>query len=119
MDSPISLFELNNNIKTALENNFKSSYWVIAEISEITENRSGHCYLELIEKGDKDVVIARSRAIIWAFTYRLLKPYFETSTGQSLTRGIKVLVSVMVDFHEVYGISLNIKDIEPSFTVGE
>jgi exodeoxyribonuclease VII large subunit len=92
--------------------------WVVAEISELKENRTGHCYLELIEKED-NTIIARSRATIWSYTYRMLKPYFETSTGQSFTQGIKILVQVSVEFHPSYGFSLNIKDIDPVYTVGD
>lgn len=116
----ITLFELNQKVKEAIAQSFTNQYWVIAEISEIKENSSGHCYLELIQKEDlKDYPKAKARATIWAYTYRMLKPYFETSTGRSLSSGIKVLVQVEVVFHEVYGYSLNITDIEPNFTIGD
>jgi exodeoxyribonuclease VII large subunit len=116
----ITLFELNQKVKEALALSFTAQYWVIAEISEIKENSSGHCYLELIQKEDlKDSPKAKARATIWAYTYRMLKPYFETTTGRPLSSGMKVLVSVEVIFHEVYGFSLNIVDIEPSFTIGD
>lgn len=116
----ITLFELNQKVKEALTNAFNAQYWVIAEISEIKENSSGHCYLELIQKEDlKDTPKAKARATIWAYTYRMLKPYFETSTGRNLAAGMKVLVRVEVIFHEVYGYSLNITDIEPNFTLGD
>jgi len=116
----ITLFDLNQKVKEALALTFQTQYWVIAEISEIKENSSGHCYLELIQKEDlKDSPKAKARATIWAYTYRMLKPYFETTTGRPLSSGMKVLVSVEVVFHEVYGFSLNITDIEPSYTVGD
>lgn len=116
----ITLFELNQKVKEAIAQSFTSQFWVIAEISEIKENSSGHCYLELIQKEDlKDYPKAKARATIWAYTYRMLKPYFETSTGRALSAGIKILVQVEVIFHEVYGYSLNITDIEPSFTIGD
>jgi len=122
MHSPekITLYELNQRVKNALALSFKAHYWVIAEVSEIKENNSGHCYLELIQKDElKDTPKAKARATIWAYTYRMLKPYFETSTGITLSSGMKVLVSVEVIFHEVYGYSLNITDIEPNFTLGD
>ncbi len=73
----LSLYELNNNIKEQLKAAFPTSYWVVAEISEIRTVRSGHCYLELIEKDtESDQIKAKARATIWAFTYRMLKPYF-------------------------------------------
>ncbi|MBR8537524.1 exodeoxyribonuclease VII large subunit [Carboxylicivirga sediminis] len=116
----LSLFELNTNIKDQLKESFPSTYWVIAEISEIRTVRSGHCYLELIEKDtDSDQVKAKARATIWAFTYRMLKPYFETTTRQTLSAGLKVLLKVSIEFQEVYGYSLNIKDIDPTFTLGD
>jgi len=116
----ITLFELNQKVKEALALSFKTQYWVIAEISEIKENSSGHCYLELVQKDEfKDSPKAKARATIWAYTFRMLKPYFETSTGRPLSSGMKVLVSVEVVFHEVFGYSLNITDIEPNFTIGD
>lgn len=115
----ITLLELTERIEFVIRDNFSEAVWVSAEISELRENR-GHCYMELIEKeqGD-DNVIAKSRATIWANTYRMLKPYFESSTGESLRAGLNVLVAVSVEFSGVYGFSLNIRDIDPIFTIGE
>lgn len=115
-----SLFELNKLIKEVISKSLPDSYWVIAEISEINEHISGHCYLELIQKDEStDSIKARARANIWSYTYRMLKPYFETMTNRSLSRGMSVLVNVQIVFHELYGYSLNIIDIEPSFTLGD
>ncbi|MBA7551563.1 Exodeoxyribonuclease 7 large subunit [subsurface metagenome] len=117
---PLSLFELNNQIKGILKTNCEKSYWVTGEISEIKVNHSGHCYLELIQKDPaSDQIIARSRATIWATGYRMIKPYFETTTKQPLTTGLDIMIKVCVEFHEVYGLSLNITDIEPVYTIGE
>ena len=100
--------------------NFDSSVWIRAEISELRENQGGHCYLELIEKDSSSyTLVAKTKATIWANTYRMLKPYFESSTGQILRSGLNVLVAVTVEFHGVYGFSLNIRDIDPTFTIGE
>jgi exodeoxyribonuclease VII large subunit len=118
MKQQFTLSGLNQSIKETLQETFPAPVWVVAEISELKENRTGHCYLELIEKQD-NTIIARSRATIWSYTYRMLKPYFETSTGQSFTQGIKILVQVSVEFHPSYGFSLNIKDIDPVYTVGD
>jgi len=116
----ITLYDLNQRVKETLSNSFSNQYWVVAEISEIKENNSGHCYLELIQKDEEqDYPKAKARATIWAYTYRMLKPYFETSTGRPLSSGLKVLVLVEVVFHEVFGYSLNITDIEPNFTLGD
>lgn len=116
----ITLFELNNQVKLALKGHFLDSVWITAEITEIQNNSSGHCYVQLADKKEEDnSLIATARGTIWAFTYRMLRPYFETTTGRSLEKGMKVLVNVEVVFHEVYGYSLNIKDIDPTFTIGD
>ena len=115
----ISLSELTGQIQAVIRQNFSNTIWVRAEISELREN-GGHCYLELIEKeSDSDLIIAKVRANIWSGTYRMLKPYFESSTGESFRAGMTVLVSVVVEFNGLYGFSLNIRDIDPVFTIGE
>ena len=118
MEQKLTLLELNERIKDALAGAFPTSVWVIAEVSELKENRNGHCYIELIEKQGTEIV-ARTRATIWSYTYRMLKPYFETTTGQLFTQGIKILVQVSVEYHAAFGLSLNIKDIDPIYTVGD
>lgn len=116
----ISLYELNQEVKRVLKNNLSEYYWVIGEISEIKINNSGHCYLELVEKDElTDNLRAKARAMIWSSTFRILQPYFETTTNIKLTKGIKILVKVIAEFHELYGFSLNIIDIEPGYTMGE
>jgi exodeoxyribonuclease VII large subunit len=116
----LSLSELTSQIQETIRLNFDSTIWIRAEISELRENPGGHCYLELIEKdNDSDILLAKTKATIWATTYRMLKPYFESNTGQTLRSGIKILVAVAVEFHDVYGFSLNIRDIDPTFTIGE
>ncbi len=116
----ITLFELNQKVKDTLSKSFQTSYWVVAEVSEVKENSSGHCYLELIQKDElQDYPKAKARATIWAYTYRMLKPYFETTTGRSISSGIKILILAEVIFHEVFGYSLNITDVEPTYTIGD
>ncbi|NDV46538.1 exodeoxyribonuclease VII large subunit [Paludibacter sp. 221] len=115
----LALSELTYRIQEVIGLNFGKPVWIRAEISELREN-SGHCYMELVEKSeDSDSVLAKCRATCWASTYRMLKPYFESTTGQALSAGMKVLVAVTVDFHGVYGLNLNVRDIDPVFTVGE
>lgn len=116
----LTLYELNKYIREAIEGNFESEYWIVAEISELKVNASGHCYLELIEKApNSENIIARAKATIWNSVFRILRVYFETTTGTRLAAGIKILVKVKVNFHELYGYSLNIVDIEPTYTVGD
>lgn len=119
-ETQLSLLELNQLIKGTLDDAFASLVWVKAEISEMTVNRTGHCYLELVDVDPSTKeVLARARATIWSYSFRMLRPYFETTTGQAFTQGIKVLVSAKVEFHPVYGMSLNIRDIDPSYTMGD
>ena len=114
-----SLSELTNKIQSVIRQNFTNAIWVRAEISELREN-GGHCYLELIEKdSETDNILAKTRATCWANVYRMLKPYFESNTGETLRAGLNVLVAVTVEFNGVYGFSLNIRDIDPTYTIGE
>jgi exodeoxyribonuclease VII large subunit len=120
LSDKLSLTELQLIIKDSLYMALPDMYWVTAEVSEIKENYAGHCYLELIEKqSDEKNVSARVRAIIWNNRYRFLKSLFENITGESFRAGMKVLVRVKVEYHELYGLSLIISDIDPSFTIGE
>lgn len=116
----LSLCELLTQVKSAMKNSLPLSWWVIAEISELKLNFSGHCYMELVEKNqDTESVKAKVRATIWASVFRMIQPYFQSSTGMALSAGIKIMIKVSPEFHEIYGFSLNITDIEPSFTLGE
>lgn len=120
MQQYLSLSELHADIRQAIAERFDAPLWIRAEISELKENRSGHCYWELVEKDPQsDNLLAKARANCWASTYRMLKPYFEQETGETLRAGLLVLIAVNVEFHELYGFSLTICDIDPVFTVGE
>lgn len=120
MVEKLSLSELQLIIKDSLYLALPGNYWVIAEISEIRENYAGHCYLELVEKHpDDNNIKARVKAIIWSNRYRFLKSFFENTTGESLREGIKILVKTTIEYHEIYGLSLLISDIDPAFTIGE
>lgn len=119
-EASLSLLELNALVRRSLEQCLPNEYWVQAELSDVRSNSSGHCYLEFVQKdGRGNGLIAKARGTIWANVYRLLKPYFEESTGQLFTSGIKVLVRVTVDFHELYGYSLTVQDIDPTYTLGD
>ncbi len=119
-NSAISLYELNVLIKNVLDNSLPDMFWIRAETSDVRVNQNGHCYLEFIEKDNRGKnLIAKSRAMIWANTFHLLKAYFENSTKQPFTSGLKVLVQVSVEFHELYGFSLTVHDIDPSYTLGD
>ena len=120
MNEKLTLTELQLIIKDSLYMALPDMYWVIAEISEIRENYNGHCYLELVEKHPDEISIrSRVKAVIWSSRYRFIKSFFENSTRESLREGIKILVRAKIDYHEIYGLSLVINDIDPAFTIGE
>ena len=117
---PLSLHDLNGLVKRSIRSCLPDTYWVQAELSDVRSNYSGHCYLEFIQKdASGNNLIAKARGTIWSNIYKMLKPYFEQETGQAFTSGIKVLVEVSVEFHELYGYSLTVLDIDPTYTVGD
>jgi len=120
MNEKLSLTELQLIIKDSLYLALPDMYWVVAEISEIKENYNGHCYLELVEKHPDEISIrSRVKAVIWSSRYRFIKSFFENSAGESLRDGLKILIRVKIEYHEIYGLSLVINDIDPAFTIGE
>jgi exodeoxyribonuclease VII large subunit len=114
----IALSNLLSLIQESIEGSFFEQLWVHGEISEVTTNSSGHCYITLVEKGDVGIK-ARAQAIIWASTWRMLRPYFETTTGNRLQVGMHILVRVRVQYSVQYGLSLIVTDIDPAYTMGE
>lgn len=117
----LSLTQLNRLVKTALDEALPGTYWVRAETSEVRVNAtSGHCYLEFVEKDETTgQLVAKSRGTIWARNFAVLRTYFEQETGQTFISGLKVLVNVSVEYHELYGLSLTVHDIDPSYTLGD
>ena len=97
-----------------------TDYWVAAEISEMKVNYSGHCYLELVEKGGPNhVPRAKANAVIWRSAFAFIEPMFREQTGASLGPGLKVLFRVEVSYHELYGLSLVVRDVDPAYTLGD
>lgn len=116
----ITLSELQEKIGKSIENSLPGRYWVRAETGEVKIHTGGHCYMELIErKQEGGLLAAKVQSVIWSSTFRMLRPYFETTTGRSLERGIQILVCVQVQYSPLYGLSLVVTDIDPSFTIGE
>jgi exodeoxyribonuclease VII large subunit len=114
-----TLRQLNLLVREAIEDALPDEYWVEAELSECREN-SGHCYMELIEKDERsNTPVARASAKCWRQTWMMVKPYFERTTGQPLRAGMKVLLKVYAQFHEAYGFSWIISDIDPTYTLGD
>lgn len=113
------MYELNNMVRSLIDSSFTRLYWVRAELSEVRQNR-GHCYLEFVQKSPSgDGLIAKARGQIWASRWLMLREAFMRISGQSLSSGMNVLVQVQVQFHELYGYSLNVLDIDPSYTLGD
>ena len=118
-DKFLSLFELNRIVRETIECEMPDEYWVEAELSECRESR-GHCYLELIEKDEQTATpIAKARATCWASKWAIVRPYFERTTGQRLVAGMKVLLKVYPQFHEAFGFSWIVTDIDPTYTLGD
>lgn len=116
----LTLLDLQRMVRATLESRFEEPMWLRAEISELKVNRSGHCYLNLVEKGASNAAPrAEARAVIWRSAYTSIASKFESATGQALTAGIAVLVRVLVTYHEVYGFSLQIIDLDADYTLGE
>ena len=115
----LTLGELAGLIKSTIQSSLNDEYWVTAEIAQINYNfNSGHCYLDLAEK-QNDATTAKMRAAIWASNFRQINNNFRAMTGQELQAGMKILMLARVNFHEVHGLSLNIRDIDPRYTLGE
>ena len=112
-----TLSELCSCIDEALSMELNDTYWVRAEIASLTER--GHCYMELVEKAKNNAIAAKLRATCWQHVYHLLSAYFANETGQTLAVGMQVLLQVEVSFHAVYGLSLNVVGIDPTFTLGD
>jgi len=106
-------------VRDAIETSLPDEYWVEAELSECREH-GGHCYMELIEKDERsNTPIARASAKCWRQTWLMLRPYFERTTGQQLRAGMKVLLRVYAQYHEAYGFSWIVSDIDPTYTLGD
>jgi exodeoxyribonuclease VII large subunit len=106
-------------VRESIELSMPDEYWVEAELSECRESR-GHCYMELIQKDELSATpIAKASAKCWANKWLTIRPYFERTTGQQLHAGMKVLLKVYPQFHEAYGFSWIVSDIDPTYTLGD
>ena len=120
MVNHLSLYELNSLVRDVISMSLPDSYWVEAELSEAREGYGGHCYMELIEKDEhSNTPIAKAHASCWRNRWMLLKPQFERVTGQRIHAGMKVLLKVHAQFHENYGFSWIVDDIDPTYTMGD
>ena len=121
MDEVLTLFELNSLVHEVLEENFDEEYWVTGELSDVsTPAFGGHFYGELVQKDeDEDRIVARARITCWVRNYNMLRLRFQKEAGETLRKGLQVKLLVQVNFHEQYGYSLNVLDIDSTFTLGD
>ena len=120
IESPLSLYSLNSLVRSAISDALPLRYWVTGELSEVRETPAGHCYIELVQHDEEtQEIVAKARGTVWSRTYSLLRPYFLEQTGQPFAAGLKVLLQVSVNFHELYGFALDVCDIEPAYTIGD
>lgn len=118
--NPLTLSALNGLVRSVVEEGLPLRYWVTGELSEVRATSVGHCYIELVERDElTGEMVAKARGTIWSRVYSLLRPYFLEQTGREFAVGLKVLVQVTVKFHELYGFSLDVCDIEPAYTIGD
>jgi exodeoxyribonuclease VII large subunit len=118
-DVTLTLYELNGLVREVIEDSLDKAYWVEAELSEVREVR-GHCYMGLVQKDlFGNTPIAYASAKCWKNKWMKLRPYIERTTGQALHVGMKVRLHVTANFHEAYGFSWIVEDIDPTFTMGD
>ena len=114
-----TLYELNALVREAIETELSHEYWVEAELSEARESR-GHCYMELIQKEElSNTPIARASAKCWRSAWAIIQPHFERVTGERLHPDMKVRLKVYAQFHEAFGFSWIVTDIDPNYTLGD
>jgi exodeoxyribonuclease VII large subunit len=120
IENPLTLYSLNNLVHEAVSVALPARYWVTGELSEVREAANGHCYIELVQRDEATgTLVAKARGTIWSRVYSLLRPYFLEQTGNHFAQGLKVLLQVSVNFHELYGYTLDVCDIEPAYTIGD
>ena len=121
MNEVLTLFELNSLVRDVIEENFDAQYWVVGELSDVsTPAFGGHFYGELVQKDEEtDRIIAKARITCWARNYNIIRLRFQKEAGETLRKGLQVKLLVEVNFHEQYGFSLNVVDIDSTFTLGD
>lgn len=115
---PLTLSMLNGIVRETIESEMPDSYWVQAELASVRENR-GHCYMELVEKAGDGMIAAQARACCWKNTWLNAGRHFCEVTGSPLSSGMKVLMRVHASFHEAFGFSWIVDEIDPTFTLGD
>ncbi len=119
MPASITLYELNQAVAASIYANPKTqNVWVTAELSDVSR-RGGHCYMELLQKDDRGLQVAKARGVIWSNNFSLLERKFRIATGMEFGTGIKLMVKASATMHPLYGLSLVIVDLDPNYTMGD
>lgn len=113
-----SLSDLMNELQMVIRSSFDQSYWVVAELANVSGSARGHMYMELVEKSESQI-IAKARANLWSSRRQQIVAAFEDVTKETIKAGMKVLLQLSVDFHPIYGLSFQVLDIDPSYSLGE
>ncbi len=117
-DSTLSLLELTRLVSSLVQRPETQNVWVTAELSDVAV-RGGHCYMELLQKDDRGLQVAKARGVIWANAYPRIDADFYAATGQRFATGLKVMLRVSASFHPVYGFSLVVSAVNPDYTMGD
>lgn len=119
MVKSLTLYELNNIVAETIDCAMPGEYWVEAELAEIREVR-GNCYMELVQKEPGgNTPVARASAKCWRTRWPMVSGAFQRVTGQRMSSGMKVMLSVYANFHEAYGFSWIVTDVNPEYTMGD
>lgn len=113
-----TLYELTQSIQRAISSIYNKTYWVKAEMHKLNYTAKGHCYPELVHK-ENDVIVAEMRGTIWANNFHRMRLQFEEVVKEPLRDGLTLLFQVKINFHSIYGMGLEILDIDPHYTLGE
>lgn len=114
----LSLLELTRMVTALVQRPETQNVWVTAELSDVAV-RGGHCYMELLQKDDRGLQIAKARGVIWASSFPRIDAEFFAATGQRFSTGLKVMLRVSASFHSVYGFSLVVSAVNPDYTMGD
>jgi len=113
-----SLQQVVSSIRKTIEERYQSSYWVKAEMHKLNLYPSGHAFPELVQK-ENDKIVAQINASIWNHNFQRINKQFIEVVKEPLKEGTTLLLNVKVVFHETFGLSLQILDIDPNYALGE
>lgn len=114
----VSLLQLQRLVASLVQRPETQNVWVTAELSDVAV-RGGHCYMELLQKDDRGLQVAKARGVIWASLYPSIDSQFYAATGQRFASGLKVMLRVSASMHPVYGFSLVVSAVNPEYTLGD